>query len=327
VNGALRAMAPGPHVTIQDMGRRGWRRFGVSGAGAMDPLALAAANVLVGNSPDTAALEFAHVGGALEVAAESCRIAVTGGDFALSADGEPLACWQSHTLRRGQCICVGGTAEAVWGYLAVAGGLNVRPQLGSRATHLRSRLGGIGGRCLLQGDVQPLRVARVPYGCERRIAPIGSASGPIRVVLGPQDDFFSAETIAAFLGSTYRVSYRADRMGTWLDGPQLRHVNGYNVLSDGLVRGCIQVPGSGQPVVLLMDCQTIGGYPKLATIVTYDLPRFVQIKPGREVRFEAIDIETAQRLYCRYRETIERIGRRVQEIAGSAARVSWVPGY
>ena len=139
---ALRATAPGPYVTMQDAGRRGWRRFGISGCGAMDLPALATANALVGNPLDVAALEFAHVGGTWEVLAESVRIAVTGGSFAVAADGAPLIPWQSHTLRRGQLLSIRGATDAVWGYLAVAQGFDVAPQLGSRSTHLRSGVGG-----------------------------------------------------------------------------------------------------------------------------------------------------------------------------------------
>ncbi len=292
----------------------------------MDVPALSVANALVGNAPDTAALEFAHVGGTWEVAAEYCRIAVTGGDFSVSADGAPLACWQSHTLRRGQRLVIGGAPDAVWGYLAVANGFNLPMQLGSCATHLRSGLGGMGGRRLAEGDALLLRAGRAPYGRERRIAPIRQAPGPLRIVLGPQDDFFTSDTIDAFLKSSYRISHRADRMGTWLEGPPIAHAGGYNVLSDGLVPGCIQVPGAGQPVVLLMDCHTIGGYPKLATVITADLPRFVQMKAGRAVVFEAVDVETAQHLYRRYRATLDGLKQRINEIPGSPTRLSWLPG-
>ncbi len=229
-------------------------------------------------------------------------------------------------MRRGQRLVIGGAPDAVWGYLAVANGFNLPPQLGSCATHLRSGMGGLGGRRLSEGDALPLRAARAPYGRERRIAPIRQAPGPLRIVLGPQDDYFTSDTIDAFLNSSYRVSHRGDRMGTWLEGPPIAHARGYNVLSDGLVPGCIQVPGAGQPVVLLMDCQTIGGYPKLATVITADLPRFVQMKAGRAVAFEAVDVETAQHLYRRYRAMLDGLKQRINEIPGSPVRLSWLPG-
>ncbi len=208
MSGALRAIEPGPHVTLQDAGRRGWRRFGVTSSGAMDLPAMTAANALVGNPPDTAALEFAHVGGVWEIAAQACRIAVTGGDFAISADGLPLAAWQSHTLRRGQLLSIKGAPDAVWGYLAIAQGFAVTPLLGSVSTHLRFGLGGVAGRCVAAGDELPLRATEVPQGHEHRMPAPHRAAGKLRVVLGPQDDFFAPEAIAAFLAASWRVGGR-----------------------------------------------------------------------------------------------------------------------
>jgi biotin-dependent carboxylase-like uncharacterized protein len=326
MSAALHATAPGPYVTIQDAGRRGWRRFGVSISGAMDPPALAAANALAGNPPDTAALEFAHAGGTWEIAADSCRIAVTGGTFAVSAGGVTLAPWQSHTLRRGQILSIGGAPDAVWGYLAVAQGFDLPPQLGSCATHLRSGLGGIHGRRIAEADVLPLHAPQAPAGPERRLAAPPRDAGPMRVVLGPQDDFFTPETIDAFLATPWRLSHRGDRMGAWLEGPLIAHAHGYNLLSDGLVPGCIQVPGSGQPLVLLMDCQTIGGFPKLATIITADLPRFAQIRPGSQVSFAAIDVDAAQTLYRTCRASIAELPRMIEQIPETPARPFWLRG-
>jgi 5-oxoprolinase (ATP-hydrolysing) subunit C len=318
---ALKATAPGPYVTIQDVGRRGWRRFGVSTSGAMDYPALVAANLLVGNPPDTPCLEFGQVGGTWDVAAGSCRIAVTGGNFAISADGRPLSAWRSHTLRRGQRLVLQNAHDAVWGYLAAAGGFDLEQQLGSCAVHVRS---GLGGRRLAEGDVLPLRADRPEDGPDHVMDTPSRDSGPIRVLLGPQDDYFAHETIADFLSAEWRVSHRSDRMGTWIEGPPVRHANGYNVVSDGLVPGCIQVLGSGQPVVLTMDCQTIGGYPKLATIVTADLPRFTQTPPGRRIHFTAVDIDAAQDLYRRHSASIAGLSDHVAEIAAPTPRPFWL---
>lgn len=317
----LRAVAPGPYVTIQDAGRPGWRRFGVSGSGAMDMPSLVAANALVGNSPDVPALEFAHVGGSWEVLAESVRIAVTGGTFGVTADGVAMQPWRSHRLLRGQVLQVSGARDAVWGYLAVAHGFDLSPQLGSCATHLRS---GLGSGRFVEGDTLPLRAASVPIARERRLVPHASANDPIKVVLGPQDAYFSKQELAAFFASTYRMTHRSDRMGAWLDGPVVAHSGGFNVVSDGLVPGCIQIPGSGMPVVLLMDCQTIGGYPKLATIVSADLPRFVQCRPGSVVNFAAVDIDTAHLLYRGYRASLSAIPHSVREMPERSTLPFWL---
>jgi allophanate hydrolase subunit 2 len=143
-------------------------------------------------------------------------------------------------------------------------------------------------------------------------------------VLGPQDDFFAPEAIAAFLAASWRVTHRGDRMGVWLDGPPIAHANGYDLVSDGLVPGCIQVPGGGQPVVLLMDCQTTGGYPKLATIIAADLPRMAQSRPGTAVTFAAVDIDTAQYLYRAHHAALADIGLGLQPIAEQPARPFWL---
>lgn len=318
---ALRAVAPGPHVTIQDGGRRGWRRFGVSGCGAMDMPSLAAANALVGNPPEAPALEFAHVGGSWEVLAESVRIAVAGGSFGISADGVPLQPWRTHRLQRGQLLHIKGAGDAVWGYLAVAQGFDLTPELGSCSTHLRS---GLGRGRLAEGDTLPLRVASVPVMRERQLVPHAYAKDPIRVVLGPQDEYFRRDEIEAFLAAKYRVTYRADRMGTWLEGPAVTHSGGFNVVSDGLVPGCIQIPGSGMPVVLMMDCQTIGGYPKLATIVSADLPRFAQCRPGTAVSFAALEIDAAQLLYRGYRMALAAVEQSVREMPERTTLPFWL---
>jgi biotin-dependent carboxylase-like uncharacterized protein len=290
----------------------------------MDLPALAAANALVGNPPETAALEFAHVGGSWEVLAESTRIAVTGGSFATAIDGVAAKPWQSYTLRRGQLISIKGASDAVWGYLAVAGGFNVTAQLGSCATHLRSGLGGINGRCVAEGDTLPLQASSGPDGSERRIVPIHREAGPLRVVLGPQDDYFTPDAVAAFLTATYRVTHRSDRMGTWLDGPPILHTDSFNLVSDGVSPGCLQIPGSGQPVVLMMDCQTIGGYPKLATVISADLPRFAQSRPGTAVNFAAVDIEEAQLLYRRECAVLRGIGQAAAEIPERPSLPFWL---
>jgi len=321
---SLKAIAPGPFVTLQDSGRRGWMRYGVPGSGAMDNESLAVANALVGNTAGHAALEFAHVGGEWEVTAWSCRIAVTGGSFSVTVDGERLAANASHTLTRGQRLKLMGAPDAVWGYLAVAGGFDVRQQLGSLSTHLRSGIGGLHGSVLAAGDELPLCLEEAPDGPEHRFHASPRPSGPLRVVLGPQDDYFTPAAIETFLGSSYQVTHQGDRQGYRLAGPPLEHAKGYNIISDAPVPGCIQVPGAGQPIVLLADCQTIGGYPKIATVITADLGRFAQCRPGRTITFDAVDVREAQRLYRADRDSLETIGHQVEPIAARVRRPFWL---
>jgi 5-oxoprolinase (ATP-hydrolysing) subunit C len=206
----------------------------------------------------------------------------------------------------------------------VAQGFAVTPQLGSVSTHLRFGLGGIGGRCIAAGDELPLRAAKVPAGHEHRMAALRRGGGNLRVVLGPQDDFFAPEAIAAFLAASWRVTHRGDRMGMWLDGPPIAHARGFDLVSDGLVPGCIQVPGGRQPVVLLMDCQTTGGYPKRATIIAADLPRVAQSRPGTVLTFAAVDIDTAQHLYRAHHAALNDIEQMPEPIADPPTRPFWL---
>jgi 5-oxoprolinase (ATP-hydrolysing) subunit C len=295
MNGAaLRATAPTPFVTVQDGGRRGWRRFGLSGAGAMDRLSLAIANALVGNRATEAALEFAYAGGEWVVEARSCRIAIAGGVFEASVDGMPLPPFSSTVLRRGQQLRIGGASQRVWGYLAVAGGFDIPIEFASRSTHVRTGIGGFEGRTIRAGDAVPLRAVEAPNEPERLIAAPSGDDQPIRVVLGPQEDFFDQSSTAEFLHADYRVTWQQDRMAYRLDGPTLRHSHGFNIISDGVVPGCIQIPGTGLPIVLMRDSGTVGGYPKIGTVIEADLGRLAQMRPGSTINFRAIDVTGAQ---------------------------------
>jgi 5-oxoprolinase (ATP-hydrolysing) subunit C len=293
---ALIAIAPAPLVSLQDAGRTGWQRFGVSRSGAMDVKALAVANALVGNPADTPALEFAYTAGEFRLAATSCRVAVAGGRFTGFVDDRPIPAYTTATMTRGQTLRIGGAPDAVWGYLAVAGGFDLPLRLGSHSTHVRSGIGGFAGRFIREGDVLGLLNDRVHAEPERTLLPPALPAGPLRVVMGPQEDFFTPEAIATFLSAEYRTTHQMDRLGYRLDGPALEHAKGYNIISDGIVPGCIQVPGGGTPIVLLRDAQPPGGYPKIATLVSPDLGRLAQMRPGTPLRFTAIDIDQAHAL-------------------------------
>jgi len=297
----LKALEPGPLVTVQDRGRPGWQRIGVTPAGAIDPIAFAAANALVGNAPGAAALEFTLIGGTYAVEGGPVRVAVTGPAFPVSLDGAVLAPLTSLTLQPGQKLRIGsasaGAGGGARGYLAVLGGIDTPPVLGSRSTHVRSAIGGLEGRALRAGDLAPIGDSQAS-GPELRLDPSALLSAPprLRVVLGPQDDYFTEAGIAVFLGSDFTVSTDADRMGYRLTGPVVEHRDGFNIVSDGVGMGAIQVPGNGQPIVLLADRQSTGGYPKIAAVISADLAFLAQKRPGDVVRFEAIEIAAAQQL-------------------------------
>ena len=316
----LLAVDPTPFTTVQDAGRLGWKRFGVSGSGAMDIESLAAANVLVGNAPDAPALEFAYGAGEWLVNASNCRVAVTGGSFQMRIGDRVLPAWHSATALRGEVLRVGGSTDAVWGYLAIAGGIALPRQLGSLSTHVRSGVGGLSGRTIRPGDAVPLAAEQAPAGNEHVLAPAERCSGPLRVVLGPQDDFFTAEAIEAFLGCEFKVSHQFDRLGYRLTGPVLEHAKGFNIISDGVVPGCVQVPGDGQPIVLMRDCQPPGGYPKIATIITADLGRLAQSRPGTSVRFRQVGIAEAQLLRRRMVACVADVADRLTRVAAPDGR-------
>lgn len=296
-------LRPGMMMTVQDAGRTGLMRFGVSGSGPMDPEAMAMANALVGNDTDSAAaLEFAFFGGEIRLD-EDRQIAVCGAVRDLSIDGSPVAAWQSHLLRAGQKLAIGAMPGAVWGYIAISGGLDTPPVLGARATHLRTAIGGLDGRVLRAGDHLSLGTPTCePDRSRALLRPWRSRTGPIRVVLGPQDSYFSEEVLARFLTRPFTASAKRDRMAMVLEGPALPAARGHDIVSDGTVAGSVQVPGSGQPMVLMADRQTTGGYPKIATIAHVDLPRLSQLPVGRSFRFQAIAQAQAEDLLIRARQ-------------------------
>jgi len=285
--------ACGPMTSLQDRGRFGYQGFGVSPSGAMDRRALAMANVLVGNPPETAAIEFMNLGGAFAAEGGDLRAALVGAGCTLSIDGAAVPARTAVMVKEGQVLQVGHARSGTFAYLAVAGGFAVAPQLGSLSFHQRSRLGGLGGSALKAGDRLPCRPEAQAGEPMHLTLDAPEDNGPIRVMLGPQDDYFPEETIRTFLHAEFTVSSQADRMGFQLTGPKLDHAKGFNIVSDGIVDGHIQVPGSGQPIVLLRDRQTAGGYPKIATIISADLDRFGQLRPGSPVRFRAVEREEA----------------------------------
>lgn len=275
----------GPGVSVQDAGRYGFRRFGVSTAGAMDRRALALANTLAGNPPDAAALELPLAGAEFRVVGGPILLAAHGPGTTLAVSGRAVSEQSSVRLADGDVVMIGPPREGVYGYVAVAGGILTRPVLGSRSCHRRS---GIGGDVLSPGD-------RLPCGGGSGNAPLSfpegamhDSGGAVRIVPGPQADYFEEATWLRLLSSSYRISPRSDRMGLRLEGPVLQSSMGHDIVSEGVVSGSVQVPGDGSPIVLGRDCQTTGGYPKIATVISADLDRLAQVPMGRDVRFRMV---------------------------------------
>jgi len=311
---ALKVIRPGLFDTVQDFGRIGFMALGMPTAGAMDRIAPSLANALFGNSLGTAGIEIGVMGPDLLVEADSVRVALVGPLSpslidAPDAAPKPIDTDRSHLLKRGQILRVGMIEGSSTAYLAIAGGLALPAFMGSLSTYSRAGIGGFEGRKLAAGDVLPLGRATAPAGDDRKL---GSAfdygTGPIRVIWGPQDDYFSAKGRQTFIESDYKVSKEADRMGIRFDGPTIEHEKGADIISDGIAPGAIQVPAAGLPIVLLGDRQTVGGYSKIATVASVDLPRFGRLLPGETVRFAAIDVEEAESLR---REQESRLARAI----------------
>ncbi len=301
----LRLTAAGPSSTLQDHGRIGYQRYGVSVAGAADPLLHAVANALVGNPADAGVVEFTLLGDSLTVEGGPVRVAVAG-DAPVFVDDEPASAWTSLRLRDGQTLRIGGLRTGTRGYWAVEGGFALAPVLGSVSTHARTGLGGLRGGALKAGDRLPLRLDAAPDRGEVTLDPslLPARGADIRVVLGPQEDAFTPAGIATFLGEGFTVSHEADRMGYRLTGPVIEHARGFNITSDGIPLGAVQVPGTGNPIVLLADRQTTGGYPKIACLIGPDAAALAQKRPGDPIRFRAVSVTDAQTLHARHRAFI-----------------------
>lgn len=289
-------------TTVQDLGRPGYQAYGVSPAGAADEYALRLANWAVGNPPDAAGLEITLVGPQL-VFPQETTLAITGADLGPMLDGEPLAMWTAVRVPAGSVLSFAGGSRGCRAYLAVAGGIDVPPVLGSRSTDLAGRFGGLEGRPLRAGDELPLGNLAGwggPRPIPLELIPLYPQHLEARVVLGPQEAHFTSEGLRVFLRSRYLVTPQSDRTGLRLEGPAIRHRGRVDMISAGVPPGGIQVPQDGRPLVLLANRQTIGGYPQIATVVSADLWRLAQLRPGCSVSFRAVTVEEAQRLCVRH---------------------------
>jgi biotin-dependent carboxylase-like uncharacterized protein len=296
VKPTLHVIAAGLLTTVQDRGRVGHQHLGVPVSGALDPVSLHAANLLVGNPPAMGALEVACMGPTLAVDADDVRIAVVGARASIevlpdatATVGQSVSSMQSIRLRRGEVLRIGALTDANVLYIAVEGGFDIAPVLGSVATDIRCGIGGWQGRALKVGDHLPLRQTRASERNEvclqgRLVRP----RARVRVIRGPQDDHFPDSEVAAFFDSEYTVGPSVDRMGMRLKGRAIKHSHGFDIASDAIAPGSIQVPGNGLPIVLLADRQTTGGYPKIATVISADLPGLARLTVGSKVAFEAV---------------------------------------
>src|SRR5665647_1740633 len=304
--------AIGPASSVQDGGRHGAQRYGLTPSGAMDTLALAAANTLVGNAAFDAAIEIGPFGAAFTAREGAVRVALAGAPRSADIAGRIVAWDISMTLADGETLTLGFARSGSFSYLAIEGGIAGEPMFGSLAVNARAGLGSPYPRPLQAGD--ELRTQAASGAAERRIELPAIAEGPIRVVMGPQDDEFGDEAKNLFLDSEWKISATSDRMGYRLEGPMIKHLHGHNIVSDGTVNGSIQVPGNGAPIVLMPDRNTTGGYPKIATVITADLGRFAQIPVGTGFRFKAVDMAEAQAEARKFAELLRTLPDRLRGI-------------
>lgn len=306
--------AIGPASSVQDGGRFGAQRYGLVPSGAMDRLALAVANCLAGNAPFAAAIEIGPLGAVFTAREGAVRVALAGAGRSADIAGRALAFNTSMALADGESLTLGFARDGTFSYLAIEGGIQGEPMFGSLSVNARAGLGSPWPRPLQAGDT--LEVPAASGAGERAIDLPAAGNGPIRVVMGPQDDEFGDAT-KLFLDSEWKISATSDRMGYRLEGPVIRHLHGHNIVSDGTVNGSIQVPGNGAPIVLMPDRGTSGGYPKIATVITADFGRFAQIPAGRAFRFRAVGMAEAQTEARKLAELLRSLPDRVYDARNS----------
>ncbi|SFH69899.1 biotin-dependent carboxylase uncharacterized domain-containing protein [Tindallia magadiensis] len=307
--GNILVKKPGLLTTVQDSGRHGYQQYGVPVSGVMDDYAYRLANLLVGNEEQEAVLEITMLGPELEFQ-EDMVIALTGADLAAALEGEKIPLYHTVLVRSGQKLTFKGIQEGCRSYLAIAGGIQVPLVMNSKSTYTRGKMGGYEGRGLKAGDI--LETGKPKTKLEallERSLPQAVVDYPqeikIRVVAGPQEDEFTEEGIKIFYGSRYAVTNECDRMGYRLSGSEIVHKNGGDIISDGIAMGAIQVPGHGMPIVMMADRQTTGGYTKIANVISVDLPKMAQAKPGDQIRFQKVTVEEAQALLKKQEEELD----------------------
>jgi biotin-dependent carboxylase-like uncharacterized protein len=309
---SITVLNPGLLTTVQDLGRVGYQQFGVSVSGAMDPRSTKLANILVGNPQEEAVLECTMLGPHLQFDKTNC-IAITGGDLGATLDGQPLPTYQAVRVQAGQVLRFTAPKSGCRAFIAFAGGLDIPVVMGSRSTYMKAKIGGYQGRKLEKGDVIGFRApkATLQHMEDRVLIPefVKQSEYTLRVILGPQDDAFTDEGLATFLGQSYAVTPEFDRMGCRLEGPVIQHRESGDIISDGIAFGAIQVPSAGKPIIMLGDRQTTGGYTKIANVITADFRLLAQLKAGDRLRFQRVSVQTAQSILLAQRAALRALER------------------
>ncbi len=311
VTASLHVLSPGMLTTVQDLGRPGYGELGVSASGAADALSLRIGNRLVGNPDGAAALEMTLVGGAFRLEAGAGVVAITGSGFDPRLDDAPAPMWAPIRVHPGQVLRLGATREGARSYLCAAGGIAVPPTLGSASTHLLTGIGGLGGRALRAGDVLAIGAAFPSPPLAPRLDPARFPGllrrDRLRVTPGPQVDWFTPAALESFHRSTYQVTESSDRMGIRLDGPILERARPEELVTEGVALGAVQVPSDGKPIILFVEHQTTGGYPKIANVISADCHALGQLRPRERLRFEPVSFDAALRLLQEQEEALDAV--------------------
>ena len=320
MNEGILVIEPGMHTTFQDSGRYGYQKFGIPVSGALDIESLRIANLLVENKPYCAGLEVLYQGPTLEVTAERICLVVAGFGASLKILTTPkkvVNAWQTVVLERSTRFQVIVGSQTAMCYLAVTGGFKLTKMLGSYSTYTRSALGGFSGRALRAGDRLPLKQSTVSEIKLRRLGtlPEQNTTHRIRCTWGIQKNYFTEKSLKIFISNPFFILPESDRMGYRLSGPTLKHTGVYDIVSDGVPSGAIQVPGDGRPIVLLVDRQTTGGYPKIANVISADLAAFSRRRPGQEVEFEIVSIEEAEHIRRTRENSIKKLERQIETVS------------
>ena len=295
---AIEVQEPGLFTTVQDLGREGFGPLGVSPSGAADPISLRLGNRLVGNAEGAAALEMTLLAGTF-LFPDGAVAALAGSDFGATLDGRPVEMWAAFEAKPRQVLRLGPTRSGARCYLCIRGGIQVKPFLGSASTHILSGLGGHEGRALRKGDL--LRIGEVS-GVSRKqsLSALALANlqprKVLRVTAGPQSDWFSEAAQKVFYENTFRVAEESNRMGIRLQGASIPLRAGGEMISEGVTLGAVQVPEGGLPIILFVEQQTTGGYPKIANVISADFHSLGQLRPRDEIRFELVNVTTARGL-------------------------------
>jgi len=324
---SIKVLQPGLLTSMQDLGRYGYQKHGVIVSGAMDTYSLRIANLLVGNQEGEGALEMALLGPSLQIEKDSL-LAITGGNLSPTVNGKTVPMWRPVYIKKGSVLQFGACKSGCRSYLAIAGGYDILEVMGSKSTYLRAGIGGFQGRALQRGDVLEVKspegasLERVEYFKRKKspesFVPASWYAGrkpipqtlcltTIRITRGLQFKYFTSESKSQLLNDSFQVATQSDRMGYRLSGVTLQLEEPLEMISEAVALGTIQVPPDGNPIILLADRQTVGGYPKIGQVALVDVPILAQVRPGAAIRFQEIELEEAERLYIARENYIQEL--------------------